>query len=453
MNKLLVLILTVVYFNLTSCKSAVRTESTYKNLSEQKDSRLSLKPNIVYILCDVMGYGDIQALGGNTSKIPTPNVDSLISQGLKFTDAHSSSSVCTPTRYGILKGRYAWRTYLQKGVLRAKKSEPPLIDKNRLTVASFLKDNGPHHAGSMKTIVENNKVKIELESTTQLLLLLTAKAIDYINENAEASKKGKPFFLYVALTAPHTPIVPTKEWQGKSGINAYGDFVMQTDWTVGQILKSLDKNNLADNTLVVFTSDNVTSKKANIPELESYGHYSSAGFRGRKTDIWDGGHRIPFIVRWPKGGVEAGSTNNQLICLTDLLPTCADILKTPLSKNKLVDAQSFYPALQGNIIPNNREAIVHHSIFGNFAIRKGKWKLIFCSGSGGWSKDNNKTATKKRLPKIQLYDMESYPNESKNLQGEYPEVVKELKILLEKYVADGRSTPGKKLTNDVPIDI
>jgi len=468
-------------------------------------SQQSKKPNIVYVLCDDLGYGDIHAFAPKTSKIPTPNVDKLVSQGIRFTNAHSGSAVCTPTRYGLMTGRYAWRSSLQRGVVRA--TEGPLIDADRLTVASFLQNNGYHtgivgkwhlnynyqhpktkehimptnknrsagvaigtlipdgpvtrgfdyfygyhHAGSMKTIVKNNTVVEEIEMD-ELLPLITSKAVDYIDDRAEEAKNGTPFFLYVPLSSPHGPIVPTKEWIGKSNLNLFGDFVMQTDWSVGQIMSALDRNGIADNTIVIFTSDNGTSPIAKFEDLNKKGHFSTAKLRGHKADIWDGGHRVPFVVRWTDGNIPAASQSDQLICLTDFMPTCAEILDTKLPEHTAEDAVSILPALYGKKIPKVRKAVVHHSVDGNFAIRKGKWKLILCSGSGGWSTPKNKKATAMGLPIVQLYDMKNDLYETTNLQAKHPRIVKKLTKLLEEYIENGRSTPGVPLTNDVPIDI
>ena len=270
-------------------------------------------PNIVYVICDDLGYGDVQCLNPENGKIPTPHVDRLASEGMIFTDAHSGSSVCTPTRYGLLTGRYSWRTKLQKGVVTG--FAPCLIDKKRPTVASFLKDNGYHtaivgkwhlnfryldpksgeeysrnkhksppvgakipdgpvhrgfdyfhgfhHARNMEAVIINDQV-IKHEDPINMLPRLTRESAKYIESR---KNKKKPFFLYVPLGSPHTPILPTKEWQGKSGLGSYGDFVMQTDHVMGEIRKALKATGQDKNTLIIFTSDNGCSKAANIPEL------------------------------------------------------------------------------------------------------------------------------------------------------------------------------------------
>jgi arylsulfatase A len=450
-------------------------------------------PNIVYILCDDLGYGDVKCLGGERSRIATPNIDRLAAGGMVFTDAHSGSSVCTPTRYGILTGRYAWRTHLQNGVLHGYSN--PLIAKDRLTVPALLKQHGydtacigkwhlgldvskspadlavkqgpvtrgfDYYFGIAASLDMPPFAFIENDHLTQaptatknwvrkgaaapdfeavdVLPTLTKKSVEYIG------KAKRPFFLYLPLTSPHTPIVPTKEWQGKSGLNAYGDFVMQTDWSVGQVLDALEKGGIAESTLVIFTSDNGCSPAAKVDELESKGHYPSELRRGYKADIWDGGHRIPFIARWP-GKIQAGSRSGQLTCLTDLMATCAELVGAKVHDNAGEDSVSMLPAMLGTATGPIREAVVHHSIKGMFAIRQGPWKLELCKGSGGWSKGEGGDAPG------QLYDMSKDAGERTNQYGTQPEVVARLTKLLEKYIAGGRSEAGAPQKNDVEVRI
>jgi arylsulfatase A-like enzyme len=463
------------------------------------------RPNIVYILCDDLGYGDVHAFNPERGKIATPNIDRLASEGMMFTDAHSGSSVCTPTRYGILTGRYAWRTRLQKGVLNG--MSEPLISRERLTVPALLKQqgyatamigkwhlgltfgenkwrdalmDGPRQHGfdyffgisasldmppfayiendhfTQEPTVEKKWVRAgpaarDFEAEN-VLPDLTHKACEYVTSQAADANSGKPFFLYLALTSPHTPIVPTKEWQGKSGLGEYGDFVMETDWAAGEVLKAIEAAGLAANTLVIFTSDNGCSPAAGIPKLEAQGHYPSADFRGYKADIWDGGHRIPFIARWP-GKIKAGSRSDATCCLTDLMATCAEIAGGTVPASAGQDSVSIASLMLGRDDGPRHEAVVHHSIDGAFAIRKGKWKLEFCPGSGGWGSPRDAEAVKQNLAALQLYDMTSDESEKRNLAAEKPEVVSELTMLLEKYVADGRSTPGAQEANDVKVTI
>ncbi|MDO6801410.1 arylsulfatase [Wenyingzhuangia sp. 1_MG-2023] len=456
----------------------------------------SEKPNIVFILCDDLGYGDVQSLAPETSKIKTPHIDKLTEQGMVFTDAHSGSSVCTPTRYGIMTGRYSWRSKLQSGVVSG--FAPDLIKEDRPTVGNFLGNqgyntaiigkwhlnfqyidsiskttirkkgrnlppvgstipDGPihrgfdyyhgfHHAGSMKAVIENDKVILH-EDEINMLPRLTSKSVAYINDQAK-NKDGKPFFLYVPLGSPHTPILPSKEWQGKSGLGAYADFVMQTDATVGAITKALKDNGFSENTLVIFSSDNGTSKAANIKGLEKKGHIVSAGFRGSKSDLWDGGHRVPFIVRWP-GKVESGSVNHNLICLTDVFATFSDIINVAVPSNSGEDSVSFLPALKGHKIKSTRTGVIHHSISGHFGYRQGKWKLLLARGSGGWSSPQEDDTTLDNMPIAQLYDMENDAAETNNLYLERPEIAEKLLQLLENDIKNGRSTTGEFSQNDI----
>ncbi|MGN6642604.1 MAG: sulfatase family protein [Verrucomicrobiota bacterium] len=461
------------------------------------------RPNIIYILADDLGYGDVQRFNPERGKIKTPNLDRLAEQGMAFTDAHAGASVCTPTRYGILTGRYAWRTRLQSGVLD--NYVKPLIASDRLTLPGLLKQqgyhtacigkwhlgftveaeagdnnreqnrkgqgkfagarlgsrttNGPitrgfdlffgfHHARMMKSLFENERVT-QLIEPVDMLPTLTRRASAYVEERA---KTGKPFFLYFALNSPHTPIVPSKEWRGKSGLGDYGDFVMETDWAVGEVLAAVDKAGIADNTMVVFTSDNGCSPAAGVERLEKEGHFPSAQFRGYKSDIWDGGHRVPFLVRWP-GHVKPGATSDQLICLTDFMATCADLLGVKLPDNAGEDSVSILPALLGEANQPLHEAIVHHSIQGNFSIRQGPWKLELCAGSGGWGKPKDAQAIKKGLPSVQLYNLADDIGEKHNLESSHPDRVTKMIALLEQYVANGRSTPGPRQKNDVPVKI
>lgn len=451
-------------------------------------------PNIVILFADDMGYGEVHGLNPERGKIPTPHLDKMIKDGMYFTDAHTASSVCTPSRYALLTGRYSWRTHLQGGVLTG--HGEPLIADDRLTLAGMLKEkgystaisgkwhlnfhvegpgvskgkapvgstipDGPltrgydtyfgfHHARDMKTLIHDDKV-IEIIDPKEMLPRMTDFAVDYINQHV-AAKSGKPFFLYVPFGSPHSPIVPTEEWIGKSGLGDYGDFVMMTDGMVGRIIDAIDSNGLGDDTLILFSTDNGTSKVADIPKLQAQGHYPSANLRGSKSDLWDGGHRVPFIMRWSGGGIEPGTLSDQLVCLSDMTATIAEMLGYSLPENTAEDSFSFLPALKGEAVPNAREAIVHHSIGGRFSIRRDNWKLLLGAGSGGWSAPNDRKALEEGFPEIQLYDLNQDLAEENNLQGEYPEKVAQLVAILEDYVDQGRSTPGAKQSNDAQVDI
>jgi arylsulfatase A len=486
------------------------------------------RPNIVYILADDLGYGDVKCLNPS-GKIATPNLDRLAAAGMAFTDAHSGSAVCSPTRYGILTGRYAWRSRLQSGVLGG--CSPRLIEPGRPTVAELLRRagyrttaigkwhlgmdwalwpekppftdaiergidgwnvdftrpiaNGPNAVGFDEyfgisasldmvpyTFIENDRVTAiptmdkaflmmhgrepsatrkgpaadEFEAV-DVLPTLTSRAVATIRRRAIEAKAGRPFFLYLALAAPHTPIEPRKSWLGKSGLNPYADFVMQVDAAVGEVLRALDDQGLAGETLVVFTSDNGCSPEAKFDELRAHGHDPSAGFRGTKADIFEGGHRVPFLVRWP-GVVAPGRHSDQLIGLMDLMATCADVLGQRLPDDASEDSVSFLPALEGRDRGPLREALVHHSVNGSFAIRQGDWKLALCGDSGGWSAPRPDTRAAMGLPPIQLYNLASDRAERHNVHEQHPDVVARLTSLLEKYVAEGRSTPGRPRKND-----
>ena len=442
---------------------------------------VAVPPNLICIIADDLGYGDVACLNPQRSRIPTPHLDRLAREGMTFTDAHSGSSVCTPTRYGLLTGRYAWRTRLQSGVLDGNKE--PLIAPDRLTVAGLLQQQGYHtacigkwhlgftvpgtqnkvpdlgavtpdgpvtrgfdtflgfqHARSMRAFYTNDRVTAHIEER-DMLPWLSRQATEYLRGRAKA---GSPFFLYFALSSPHTPIVPSKEWQGRSGLGDYGDFVMQTDAVVGEVLAVLDDTGLAGNTLVLFTSDNGCSPAANVQALEAQGHFPSAHLRGYKSDVWEGGHRVPCLVRWP-GQVRAGSVNDALLCLTDWMATAADITGAELPANRGEDSFSFLPELQGSG-RSSRTHAVHHSIDGCFAMREGATKLALCAGSGGWSKGREEGD-------VQLYDLSTDPSERTNLAAERPEEAQRLASLLDDLVRRGRSTPGPDQSNDAPIKL
>ncbi|MFO0803420.1 MAG: arylsulfatase [Gemmataceae bacterium] len=479
------------------------------------------KPNIVVILADDLGYGDVKCLNPN-GKIPTPHIDRLAASGMTFTDANSPSSVCTPTRYGIMTGRYAWRSKLKSGVLGG--LSPRLIEPGRLTVAQLLKDNGYHTACLGKwhlgmdwqlkagakvtelgieprgqvfnveydkpikngpnavgfdyffgisasldmvpyTFIENDKVTAnptedrdfammlgkETEARCRkgpaapgfeaeyVLPTLTKKAVAYIGERAKAKS---PFFLYLPLASPHTPILPTKDWQNKSGLNPYADFVMATDQAVGDVLAALKTNGVEDNTLVIFTSDNGCSPMADFPVLLKLGHNPNHVFRGHKADIFEGGHRVPFIARWP-GKITAGSKSERLVCLTDIMATFAEVTGAKLSDAAAEDSFSFANAWTGSKEEPRREGFVVQSSNGSFAIREGKWKLCRCPGSGGWSDPKPGSKDEVGLPAVQLYDLSTDIGEKMNLQAKHPEIVARLTKQLEKWTAEGRSTAAE----------
>jgi arylsulfatase A-like enzyme len=452
-----------------------------------------------------MGYGDLSCLN-EKSKIKTTHLDRLAAEGLVYTDAHASSAVCTPSRYSILTGRYCWRSRLKKFVLMG--YDTHLIEKDRLTVANMLQtegyqtacigkwhlgldwakrehspdgvdytqpiQNGPTAFGfdyfygisasldmPPYAYIENDRVTAIPDHMTEnegkkmwrkgltapdfkheeVLPNITEKVLGKIDEYA-----GNPFFIYFPLPAPHTPILPTREFQGKTGTNEYGDFVLMCDDVVGQIMKELDEKGIANQTILIFTSDNGCSPKADFEELSEVGHHPSYIFRGYKADIYEGGHRIPLIVRWPEH-INAGSITDEPVCLVDFMATCAELLGVSLPEDAAEDSVSELPLWKGIKLKKPlREAIVHHSIDGSFSIRKKNWKLEMCPGSGGWS-EPIPGHEPHDAPPFQLFDLSEDIGETNNVYNDQPIIVKELKQLLIQYIINGRSTPGSPQKN------
>jgi len=461
-------------------------------------------PNIVFIMADDMGYGDVGCYGA--AKIKTPHIDRLAGEGIRFTDAHTPSAVCTPTRYGVLTGRYCWRTRLKKGVLWSG-YDRLLIDPERMTVASILKSKGyvtaavgkwhlgygtrenktnrgeMHDAksgtdysrrlepGPLKLgfdytfqvpashdmapycFVENGYVVGELTEEKhpshfqqrkglmtrgwkdeEIGTTLTRKAVSFI-ENHAKNNNDRPFFLYFTPVAPHRPNVVADFMKGKSEAGVRGDHVQEFDWSVGEVLKTINHLGLKENTLVIVTSDNGAKpvgrdglKEGKVVNM--FGHKSCGDLRGYKAQIWDGGHRVPFIARW-HGKIEPGSTSNEIICLTDFFATCAAIVGLELPDNAGEDSYNILPVLLGKK-PDKpiREAVVHHDVNGNFSIRQEPWKLILLDPEAS-----------------ELYNMdEDFGEQRMNEQAvafakEHPDIVKHLTALLEKYKKEGHSRP------------
>jgi len=492
---------------------------------EQKPAEPEKLPNIIYVLADDLGYGDVNAFNLD-GKIKTPNIDKIASEGMKFTDAHTSSAVCTPTRYGILTGRYNWRSPLKQGVLTG--VSKALIPNSRMTTASLLKKsgyntafigkwhlgwdwaltegdsvngtgwnatdfenidfskpitNGPKdlgfdysygHSGSLdmapyvyvengmpttiptKTTVDKGKYTWWREGPTgndfehnDVTPNFFRRSFDFIRE---AATSENPFYLYLALPSPHTPILPNEGWLGKSGLNPYADFVMQIDDYMGKLTDLLEKQGVAENTILIFTSDNGCSPEADFDILGDKGHDPSGIYRGHKADIYEGGHRVPFIVKWPKK-IVAGTTSDKTICTTDFLSTCAEIVNVDLKSNEGEDSFSMLPLFDKNSnVFFEREATVHSSINGSFAIRKGKYKLIMAPGSGGWSNPKPKTPEIEGLPPFQLYDLSSDPGELNNLYVTNRWVAAELETILLRTIKNGRSTDGQTQKNDSTLN-
>jgi arylsulfatase A-like enzyme len=491
-----------------------------KEETRSNDAETPSPPNIVLILADDFGVGDIQAHYPE-NKIPTPHLDRLVSQGRSFTDAHSASAVCTPTRYGILTGRYAWRTPLQEWVLAA--YESPLIEEGRQTLPGFLQGNGYHtaligkwHLGmvwagdtplgqrrperrnSLRearwdftrpfrqgptergfdyyfgvdlpnfppfTYLENDRVVTQPTATYRydpkggvvmprsfdgspmapgwrfdsILPTITERAASYIYEQAASEK---PFFLFFSQTSPHEPVTPSADYLGNSGINPVADFVMETDASVGRILEALDESGQSDNTLVIFTADNGHSHYTGWEELIAAGHQPSGPYRGHKGNVWEGGHRVPFIARWPAGGVAAESQSDHPLTLNDLYATVADILGADLPSDAAEDSFSFLPALTGSEPPPRPVGLVSHSRDGEFAYREGEWKLVL-------RKPEEKLADSRgRAVITELYRLTEDVAEQNDLADKFPERVAQLRKRLNDLVDSGSSREGVSAQND-----
>jgi arylsulfatase A-like enzyme len=492
------------------------------------------RPNIVYILADDLGYGDLGCYNAE-SKIPTPNLDRLASEGIRFTDAHSPSSVCTPTRYALLTGRYCWRSRLKAQVLGPWGAT--LIEEGRLTAPQLLRDHGyathcvgkwhlgfdwPTNNGqpaeSRQNVLSNvdftkpilngpitrgfdSYFGVDLPNYPPYIYLendhsvgiptvpnspaqnrpgpmlpgwnwvnilpdCAARAVKII-ENASGGTgvspvpraadgktptNQKPFFLYFPLTSPHYPVVPDPEFRGKSGAGDYGDFVTQSDAVIGQILDALKRTGLTDNTLVIFTSDNgpevVEIKPGAYDRLKEFGHASMGQLRGCKRDIWEGGHRVPFIARWP-GQIPAGTTSTETICHVDFLATIAALLKTKLSDDAGEDSYNILPTLKNEKRDRPiRPATIHHAASGKFAIRQGDW--VFLDAPTG---DDNGPPNRRLEPQWfkdargyqphnlpgELYNLATDLSQRHNLYADHPDKVRDLKALLTKYQTEGRS--------------
>lgn len=467
-----------------------------------------------------MSYDSVSHFNPKIGNMKTPNIDRLAREGMYFTDAHSGSAVCTPTRYGLLTGRYCWRTKLKKEVLWT--YGQPLIDNDRTTVADVLKTRGyqtacvgkwhlgmvwPSRTGAPAnaqigpydktwgdgkekiaaaeknidftkaiqggprdrgfdyyfgvdvpnfapyTWIENRHVTaiptvhkpVNKDATgpdfgapglkkdgwvlADILPGLTSKASEWIKT---AAKKEGPFFLYMPLTSPHSPIAPSSGFIGKSGISKYADFVLETDWAVGEVIAALESTGQAHNTLVIFSTDNGTSRIANFQELESKGVDLHNHFRGHKAQIYEGGHRVPFIVRWPQK-VNPDTVNSQTICLNDFMATMAELTGYPLKPNEGEDSTSILPLItQAQSTLPQHPHVVSHSYAGQFCIRDNDFKLILPQNKGG---------------KYVLYDLKNDIKETRNVAEQHPEVVDKMTALLKSYVDRGRSTPGPAQQN------
>ena len=464
------------------------------------------KPNIILIYTDDQGYGDSSLLNPE-SKFKTPHIDSIGQEGIIFTDGHSSDTVCSPSRYSLLTGRYSWRTYLKKGVISS--TGEPLIKNDRTTIASILKRNGYNtamvgkwHMG-MKFNEDGSKIldgplnkgfdyyygipasmnygynawyemdranvpptlwtrkkpnKIALndyriippydkqpldkrdirvaEDFTDIDVLknFTNKALSWIDEN---HNNGKPFFLYFPMTSPHKPVIPAEQFRGKSLSGSYGDFMIETDFRVGEIIQRLKKHGIYENTMIIFSSDNGPEHTWE-ERIKKYNHCSNKNYKGGKRDIYEGGHRVPFLVSWPKG-IKKGQVCNLPVNQIDILATIADVVGEKLKHFEAEDSVSFQPAFHGKNY--ERQPMIHHSSTGGFAIRNGDWKLVL--GTGKQSKPGS----------MELYNLKEDPGEESNIIKTNSEKALELKKLATKIINSGRTTKGDVSENDSPLTL
>lgn len=453
------------------------------------------KPNVLLFYADDMGYGEIQRFHPEASKVPTPHLNKLCDEGMMFTDAHTSSAVCTPSRYSLLTGRYNWRSTHQSGVTQGGK--PCIIAEDRVTLPKLFKQQGYrtsmfgkwhldfqydrpkgvkapkyvrnrwnygepigtkiiggpitrgfdyfygfHHSRTMSSLITNDEVT-EYADCINTMERLTDGVIKYLKDYAK-EETDEPFFLYYPMNSPHAPVIPAEEWKGKGGLEGdYPAFVAQTDDHIGQVLKALEENKLSDNTVIIFGTDNGCHQQPS--KFLDKGHSVSGPFRDKKASLHDGGHRIPFIIKW-NGVVEPGTRTDHLICMTDIFSTFAEHFSYDIADNTAEDSISFLPVLSGKPPKVTREDIVHHDFRGRFAVRKGDWKLIL-------HPDPRVPGKKKegKEAEFQLYNMAADISESENLANEHPEKVDTLLTLLKEIIADGRSTPGKAQPNDTEI--
>ena len=480
-----------------------------------QDKDAARAPNIVIVLADDLGYGDVGYLNSQ-SQIPTPNLDTLAGQGMAFLDAHSPSAVCTPTRYGLLTGRYAWRTRLTRGVLDG--YDGPLIAPHRETLGSFLGatgyrtavigkwhlglgfaknalgefdfeepiDDGPHTHGFHESYIIPASLDFppyvyirdgeitgfplgqqsgmefprymragELASDfdpADVLDELIRQATGFIQRQAS---DGSPFLLYLPLTAPHKPVWPAQRFEGTTELGPYGDFIVQVDAAVGDVMSALDQAGVDDNTLLIVTSDNGSfmsrldglddrdhTDDSTIQAYRAGNHTANHVYRGTKADIWEGGHRVPFFARWP-GQIEPGSTREEVISLTDVFATVAEIVGKELPNNAAEDSFSLLPLLRGNPWARPRAAVTHHSIQGMFAIRDGRWKLVAGNGSGGREDPIGQPFERP----YQLFDIASDPSEQSNVYDQHPAVAQRLERELERI----RSWDRSRMTTDMAV--
>ena len=485
-------------------------------------------PNILFILADDLGYGDVGCYNAQ-SKVPTPNLDQLARQGIRLIDAHSPSTVCTPTRYSLLTGRMAFRTGMQ-GVFTGA-GGPCMIEKDRLTLPQMLRNAGyktamfgkwhvgmtffddagkaihqnglpavkridygrtipdaPIHRGFdhffgtvccpttdwLYAFVDGDRIPVpptkivdrsrlpthpysrdnrpgmiapdfDLEEVD---LLFLEKSQQFLKQHVKTNP-GQPFFLFHSTQAVHLPSFPADQFKGKTKAGPHGDFIFELDYVVGELLKTLQEAGVAENTLVMFSSDNGPEVTSTIHMRGDHQHDGARPWRGMKRDNWEGGHRVPFIARWP-GKIEPGSTSDQTLNLTDVMATCAAIVGADLPNQAAEDSENLLPALVGTAPKEMiRPYTMHQTISLALAIRKGSWKYLDHKGSGGnsYARPHLKPfALPDTAPEAtgQLYNLQTDPGETINLAGKHPEIVTELKAKLEQYKQSGRSVPQRK---------
>lgn len=472
------------------------------------------QPNIIYILADDLGYGDLSCFN-EESKIATPHLDNLAKSGMKFTDAHSSSALCTPSRYSILTGRYNWRSKLKRGVIGG--YSPSILEDNRLTVGDLLKKAnyqtsfiGKWHLG-LEWACQGPLVEVENFGVTPGILYdepigksPVAFGFDYfygisasldmppyvyiendrvveVPDRVTAGESGMkfwragptapnfkhedvlphftnkvleqidqrnehPFFIFYSLTGPHTPILPSEAFIGQSKTNLYGDFLMMCDEMIGKIVQKVAEEGLTEDTIIIFASDNGAAPVINFDELQALGHYPSGEYRGAKADIYEGGHRIPMIVKWPNR-MKGDTVCEETVSLVDFIATLSEVVGVPLTDSTGEDSVSNLSLWTNQQNAQKiHEAIVNHSDDGSLAIRKDQWKLVTCPGSGGWSFPKEPEELM-GLPEMQLFDLEKDPAETTNIIEDYPEIHRALLLLLKRYIEKGRTTIGEPRSN------
>lgn len=480
------------------------------------------QPNIVIIYADDMGYGDLACQNPN-SKIPTPNLDKLASEGMRFTDGHSSSGICSPSRFALLTGTYHWRR--QHGIIQSM-GTPDFFRPNDITLANMLKEKGYataaigkwhlgfdwpsilteagkkvkkpiqiEHYDWTKTVsggpcsrgfdsyfgdgtinfppylwMENDEIsQIPTEMVSRedykakegnmefrpgprvagwdpydVLPTLGKRAVELVKNQS----KDQPFFLYFALPSPHAPIIPNDEYDGKSQAGPYGDFVFQTDEIIGNVLNALKEKGLDENTLVIFTADNGPEKYA-FDRIKNYNHYSMGQLRGLKRDTWEGGHRVPFVVKWP-GKIEKNTVSDITINQVDIMSTLASIVGYSIPNHAAVDSYDFLKVWTGKQKTPVREATVQNTFKDQYVLRKGDWALVDSysgehSGAPMWFyEESGYPKLKKGDNEGLLFNVKEDLSQHKNVYADYPEKVKEMKALLKKYRTEGRSVPVRQ---------